>query len=154
MRTTIWLLAAAALIAWPRPSLAESEKTLDYRYESVWSAAVRLIRADKGYPVKDQDKDNGYILFVYPGEGSVKECSASLQMFRIVDDRGYRRVKVKLTIQHTPSYLEVAFLDKLEQKLRDDYGNPPPLEKEPDKDKPKQPPKDQPPKDQPPEQKP
>jgi hypothetical protein len=153
MRTTICLLAAATvLMAWPRPSLADAEKTLDYRYESVWSGAVRLIRADKGYPVKDQDRDNGYILFVYPGEGSVKECTASLQMFRIVDDRGYRRVKVKLVIQHQPSYVEVAFLEKLEQKLREDYGAAPPPEKEPDK--PKQPPKDQPPKDQPPEQKP
>ncbi len=151
MRSVPWLLAVTLM--WPGASFAENEKVFDYRYESVWSAAVRLIRADKGYPVKDQDRENGYILFVFPGEGSVKECTASLQIFRIVDDRRYRKVKAKLNIQHQPSYVEVAFLDKLEQKLRDDYGSPPPPEKEPDKEKPKPPPKDQP-KDQQPEKKP
>jgi hypothetical protein len=145
MRSWSCLLLAAGLAVWPRLSHADSEKTFDYRYDSVWSSAIRYIRAEKGYPIKDQDRENGYILFIYPGTGSVKECAASLQIIRIIDDRGFKKVRAKLTIEHLPSYVEVHFLDKLEQKLRDDYGNPPPPEREPSKDeKPKEPPKDQP----------
>jgi hypothetical protein len=149
MRKSWLLLLVAGLAVCPKTSHADSEKTFDYRYDSVWSSAIRYIRAEKGYPIKDQDRENGYILLIYPGTGSVKECAASLQIIRIIDDRGFKRVRAKLTIEHLPSYVEVHFLDKLEQKLRDDYGNPPPAEREPGKDdKPKEPPKDAP-KDQP-----
>jgi hypothetical protein len=122
MRAATSILGLCLLLS-PTESSAASEKTLDYRYTPIWSAAVRLIRADRGYTIKDKDKDTGYILFVYPGSGSVKECSASLELVPIVDDRGYERIRVKLLIQHQPSYVEVHLLDALEQKLRDELGS-------------------------------
>jgi len=155
MRAVPWLMAAAVVI-WSPPGLADVERTFDYRYDSVWSGSIRLIRADKGYPIKDKDRENGFILFVYPGTGSVKECLGSLQIIRMTDERGFRKVRTKLTIAHQPSYLEVQLLDGLEQKLREEYGRPPPPERDPGKGGPpkEQPPRDQPPKDQPPREQP
>lgn len=143
MRPRLFWLAAAWLWAGANPAMAASEKSLDYRYDTIWSAAVRLIRADKGYVIKDRDRENGYIIFVYPGSGAVKECTASMELVRITDDRGYRRVRVKLSIAHQPSYIEVHLLDALEQKLREEQGSPPPPEREPGKSDP--PPREQPP---------
>lgn len=126
-------LAQAALIALialcPTVARAKSEKTVGYTYAQVWSAAIRLIRVDRGYPVKDKDRDNGFILFVYPGTGAVKECGGSLEIFPIVDDEGFNKIQVKLSIAQQPSYIEVHLLDSLEQKLREELGAPPPPSK-------------------------
>jgi hypothetical protein len=125
------LFAAVTLL--PASSSAKSQKVLGYSYEAIWSTTIRFIRADKGYTIKDQDKANGYVLFIYPGAGSVKECLASLELFKITDDDGAKRIRVQLNIAHQPSYIEVYFLDTLETKLQDEQGqpsekNPPPKE--------------------------
>ena len=140
MRRLVTILLLAGLLA-PGIADAKAEKTLDYTYSSIWSAAIRFLRADRGYPIKDKDRENGYILFVYPGTGSVKECMASLELVPMVDERGFERIKISLSIQHQPSYLEVHLLDNLEQKLRDELGAPPPPRK-PREEKPKAPPKE------------
>ena len=127
------LVVAASLL--PAPSSAKSQKTFSYSFEAIWSTTIRFIRADKGYTIKDQDKANGYVLFIYPGSGSVKECAASLELFKITDDDGVKRIRVQLSIAHQPSYLEVYFLDTLETKLQEEQGQPtekkPPPKEEP-----------------------
>lgn len=143
MRRLATLLLLSGLLA-PVAAFAKAEKTLDYTYRSIWSASIRFLRADRGYPIKDKDRENGYILFVYPGSGSVKECMASLEIIPVVDENGFERIKLSLSIQHQPSYIEVHLLDKLEQKLRDELGSPPPPrkpapEKKPEKEKPEKP---------------
>jgi hypothetical protein len=130
MHRLVAILLALGL-ALPGVAFAKAEKTLDYTYGSIWSSAIRFLRADRGYPIKDKDRENGYILFVYPGTGSVKECTASLEIIPVVDDQGFQRIKVNLSIQHQPSYLEVHLLDNLEQKLRDELGPPPAPRKAP-----------------------
>ncbi|PID39839.1 MAG: hypothetical protein CSA65_06670 [Proteobacteria bacterium] len=110
----------------PSPALAKSERALDYSFKQVWSTAVRMIRVDRGYPVSDKDKDNGYILFVFPGKGSVKKCAASLELVQTKDPQGFEQIKLKLRIQHQPSWVELQFLDHLERKLRSEQGPPPP----------------------------
>lgn len=136
------------LLAWPCPAFARSDKTFDYGYEAVWSAAMRLIRADRGYKIRDKDKDNGYILFVHPGSGSVKECAASLEIVRATDEENRKKIRAQLAIEHQPSYVEVQFLDALEEKLHDEQGAP----REPER--PKKPPEEQPPEEQPPAKQP
>jgi len=138
MRTwclTLTVVVAALLV--PSAAEARSEKTFDWSYSAVWSSAIRLIRADRGYTIKDKDRDNGYILFVYPGDGAVKQCGASLEIFEATDEHG-KRVRVRLTIEHQPSYVELQLLDALERKLQDEQGAPP--RKQPPK--PKEPPKE------------
>jgi hypothetical protein len=136
-------LALALWIGLPASATAKSIKTLGtYTLDAVWSTTIRLIRADRGYAIKDQDKSNGFVLFVYPGTGAVKDCSASLELLMVTDDDGVKRVKAQLNIQHQPSYIEVHLLDALEDKLRDEQGPPPSpaAKKKPDESKPKTPP--------------
>ena len=134
IRWTVTLLLALLLLpAAPRPAEAKMGKTFTYRYKVIWSTAIRLIRADKSYKVGDKDKENGYILFTYPGQGAVKECSATMELFPTVDRDGYKRVEVKLRIAHQPSYIELHLLDALEKKLNDEQGDPPPAQRAPQK---------------------
>ena len=108
---------------------ARGKKVFTYRYNIIWSTTVRLLRADRGYKVTDRDKETGYVLFVYPGRGSVKACKASLEIIKVVDRDGYERIRVQLKIAHQPSYVEVAVLDALEQKLQEEQGSAPPPRK-------------------------
>jgi hypothetical protein len=140
LRTTMASTAIAMVLGLltASPALAKSERSLDYSYKAVWSTAIRLIRVDRGYPVSDKDKDNGYILFVFPGKGSVKKCAASLELVPAKNSQGEAQIKLKLRIQHQPSWVELQFLDHLERKLRSEQGPPPPRRvrgKKPDKPK-------------------
>lgn len=123
------VLMALALALAPAVAEAKSKKVFTYRFDAVWSTTVRLLRADKNYKVTDKDKETGYVLFVYPGRGSVKECAASMEIFRTVDSEGFRKIRVQLKIAHQPSYVEGALLDALEKKLRDEQGTAPSAEK-------------------------
>jgi hypothetical protein len=126
-RRTLPIVAAlliTASVAIPTAS-AKSTKSTTYRYESVWATTVRFLRADRGYRITDKDQESGFILFVYPGEGAVKECSASLEIMRIVDEAGYEKIRIQISIAHQPTYIEVHFLDSLEQKLLDEQGPAP-----------------------------
>lgn len=116
-------------LAAPVPANAKSSKSFTYPFSALWSTTVRFIRADRGYPIKDKDEEAGYILFTFPGEGAVKECSAALEIVPHVDEDGFQRIRVQLNIAHQPTYVEVYFLDLLERKLREEQGEPPPAKK-------------------------
>jgi hypothetical protein len=137
-------IAAVPLLLLLVPGLAaaKSTKNLTYAFNTIWTTAVRLLRADRGYKITDRDKESGYILFVYPGRGSVKECAAALELVPSLDDNGYKVIRVQLEIAHQASYVEFDLLDRLERKLREERGEPPPARK-PEKDKPKPPAKDE-----------
>lgn len=115
-------------------TLAKTTRSVSYRFNNVWSTAFRMIRVDKHYKVTDKDKDTGYILFVYPGKGSVKKCAASLEL--IASSREKPPIQLQISIAHQPSWVEIQFLDKLEQKLKAELGPPRQMDP-PKKDKPK-----------------
>jgi hypothetical protein len=127
-------LAGASSVA-----TAKNSRTFDYRFDSIWSSTIRMLRVDRGYKITDKDRDNGYVLFVFPGTGAVKQCPASLEIVPFADERGFRRQRVQLQIAHQPSYIEVNVLDALETKLRDDHGDPPPAQRDDPKTPPKKP---------------
>lgn len=137
------LLTALGLFA-ATPAIARTTRVVGYRYERVWSSALRLLRVDSGYKVTDKDRENGYVLFVFPGSGAVKECPASLELIR-VEDQGEAGsapgVKLQLDIAHQPSYVELQLLDRLEQKLEADYGPPRGASDDPPAAKPAPPPR-------------
>lgn len=141
MPRTVSFCLLAALILSPAASWAKVNKDLTYSYQAIWSTAVRMLRADRGYKITDKDKDSGYILFIYPGSGSVKECTASMELLRTTDENGYDIVRVLLNIAHQPSYVALHLLDRLERKLLDERGDPPPRTKP--KKKPTPPKKDE-----------
>jgi hypothetical protein len=119
-------LACALLV----PAVGEAKKTEDFRhtYDQVWGAAVRLIRVDQGYPIKDRDETVGYFLFDYKDDGRL--YPGSVELVRI-EDQGGGPIRVVIQIPAMPSYIERMLLDKLQKKLIDEYGEPAPPPKKP-----------------------
>ena len=107
------------------PSAVSAKKAEDFRhsYDQVWGAAIRLIRVDQGYPIKDRDPSVGYFLFDYQDDG--RTYPGSVELVRI-EDQGGGPVRVVIQIPAMPSYIERMLLDKLEKKLVDEYGEPSP----------------------------
>jgi hypothetical protein len=117
-------LACAVSLLLAAPALARSERTVAYPYERVWPAAIRFLRIDAGYAVREKDADAGYILFDVEEEG--RTFPGALELVRGHDDRGRHTVKLILRIEDRPSYMETGLLDRLRQKLRRELGPPPP----------------------------
>ena len=117
--------AIAVTLALLVPATAQAKKTEDFRhsYEQVWGAAIRLIRVDQGYPIRDRDEAVGYFLFDYHDDG--RTYPGSVELIRI-KDQGGGTVRVVMQIPAMPSYIERMLLDKLERKLVDEHGEPPP----------------------------
>lgn len=132
MRLWAALLTVGTLLL---PVTSQAKKTEDFRhrYEQVWGAAIRLIRVDQGYPIKDRDEGVGYFLFDYRDEG--RTYPGSVELLRI-EDKGTGSVRVVIQIPAMPSYIERMLLDKLEKKLVDEYGEPAPPPNKPSGDPP------------------
>ena len=115
------LLIAASLLA---PSLASArrERELAYRYEQVWSSAVRLLRVDYQFPIADRDEQNGFLLFEYR-DPQGRTYQASLELVPLTRD-GQTTVRVVTNVPSMPSYVESILIDRLEAKLRQDFGAP------------------------------
>ena len=120
MRSLPTVVIAFALLL---PSSGQAKKTDDFRhtYDQVWRAAVRLIRVDQGFPIRDRDESIGYLLFDYKDDG--RTYPGSVELMR-VKDQGGGTVRVAIQIPAMPSYIERMLLDKLEKKLLDEYGEP------------------------------
>jgi hypothetical protein len=125
----VLLIAAFAAVA-----SAESARVLAYPYERVWPAAVRFLRVDQKLKIVEKDADAGYVLFEIVDDG--KPFQGALQLSRTKDPDRRESTRVSLKIGGRPSYVEDRLLEKLEQKLRDELGDPapappppPPLEK-------------------------
>lgn len=125
-RLAATLVLAALLV----PATGRAKKTEDFRhsYAQVWGAAIRLIRVDQGYPIKDRDEGVGYFLFDYRDDG--RTYPGSVELVRVEDKTG--TIRVVIQIPAMPSYIERMLLDKLEKKLIDEYGEPAPTPNRPD----------------------
>ncbi len=123
MTKRILVVLVTLLIAAPAHARKNS-KRLTYPLNDIWSTSVRLLSADLGYRIKEKDKENGYILFVYKGRKG-KEFGGNMQFISYVDDQRNRMVRVQLDISSQPSFVMIQILDKLEQKLREEQGLPP-----------------------------
>jgi hypothetical protein len=108
-------------------AFARSEgKQLAYQRERVWSTAVRFVVVDERAKVIDKDADAGYVLFEFEDGG--KRYRGSLEVL-VVEDGVLRFV---ITLVDRPSWMEIAMLHRLEQKLRAELGSPnPPKPKAP-----------------------
>ena len=137
MRAMRLSASISVLVALLWPAASHAKKTEDFRhsYEQVWGAAIRLIRVDQGYPIKDRDESVGYFLFDYRDDG--RTYPGSVELVRVEDKASTIRVVVQIPAM--PSYIERMLLDKLEKKLVDEYGEPapPPPKTESPSDEPK-----------------
>lgn len=118
---------------------ARSEKTLAYPRDAAWPAAVRFIRVDEHLKVTEKDAEAGYVIFELKDEG--KTFRGSLEVIDATRD-GRHVVRFVIAIDDRPSWVELAMLNRLEQKLKAELGSPAPAPS-PKKDEPK---KEEPPK--------
>jgi hypothetical protein len=107
---------------------ARREATFNYPYTRVWTTAVRLLRVDFEAQITEKDKDDGYFLFEFPDRGKSYAGSCELVTTRKDD---VESVRVVLTIQALPSYVETMLMDRLARKLVQEFGPAP--ERKPEK---------------------
>ncbi len=117
------LLLAVALCVASSPALARSQKTLAYPRSESYAAALRFIRVDENLKVIEKDSDAGYVLFELHEEHKV--FRGSLEVIDVVQD-GRHAVRFVMTLEDRPEWLELQYLQKLEQKLRLELGEPAP----------------------------
>jgi hypothetical protein len=120
-------LAAAVTMAGMLVSggaFGRSIAVLSYPVSEVWSTAVRFVRVDRGYTVREKDEESGYILFEMV-EGA-KTYKASLELIRALDDQGREATRAVFSIPELPRHYETVLLDKLAAKVRDERGAPAP----------------------------
>jgi hypothetical protein len=111
-------------------ALARSASVLPYPVADVWSTAVRFVRVDRNYVVREKDQPSGYILFDVTEGG--KTYKGSLELVRTTDDDGRDATRAALSIPDLPRHWESMLLEKLGDKLRDERGSPaPPPPKKP-----------------------
>lgn len=122
-------LASDPTVAWAR-SLAITP----YPIADVWPAAVRFLRVDRGFPVREKDESAGYILFEYTD--GPKPCKGSVELIRATDPEGRDATRIAITIPELPRHYEQMLLDKLSAKIRDDSGPPAPPPRKPEPSKP------------------
>ena len=100
---------------------ARREQTFGYPYSRVWTTAVRLLRVDFEANITEKDKEDGYFLFEYPDRGKI--YSGSCELVSVKQDDG-EAVRVVITIQALPSYVENMIMDRLARKLEQEFGAP------------------------------
>lgn len=110
-----WLIGTALMLL-TAASSASSTGDVGYTLPQVYSAALRYLRIDLGYPVTEKDPDAAYLLFKY----RAADKKTSFGAFELVATGGRVRVVVKLP--DMPSYHETVLRDGLLKKLREDYG--------------------------------
>lgn len=95
--------------------------TFGYQYSRVWTTAVRLMRVDFEANITEKDKEDGYFLFEYRERGKTYPGSVELVSISEGDNE---TVRVVLTIQALPSYVENMMVDRLARKLEQEFGPP------------------------------
>ena len=117
-RATLSLVALLILSVSPSLASARAQRSLGYRYDQVWRAAVRLVRVDMGYEISERDRDNGYLLFQYNFGGS--PLPASIELIREGEGED-ERVRIQVSVGAMPQ-VEQIIVNRLRRKLEDDFG--------------------------------
>ena len=104
---------------------ARSKRDTTYRYDQLWSTAVRFLRVDNRFPITEKAKKEGYILFEYKEERH--KYQGALELIPTVAG-GKHRIRISVQIANMPGYVENVFLNRLMKKMRKEYGSPPPAQ--------------------------
>lgn len=142
-RFAISVILASLLWALPAPGWARSHQTAPYPITSVWPTAVRFLRVDRDFPIREKDESAGYALFDFTD--GPKPCKASLELIRVTDPEGRDATRLAVSIPDLPKRYEQMLLDKLAAKLRDEQGPPAPPPRKPEPPRPDAAPPPEPP---------
>ena len=145
-------LAAAALMLIAlaaAPASARSSVVVSYTIGEVWPAAIRFLRVDRNYRVREKDQPAGYVLFDLPE--NKRTYRGALEMVKTTDDEGRVATQITCSITDLPRRYESTLLDQLAAKVSEERG-PPPAHRPPVAGDP--PPKENPPPENQPDPKP
>jgi hypothetical protein len=115
-------LAFAVVFALSSTAYARTSADYVYTYDQLWRASVRLIAVDFRFSITERYPEIGFLLFEYR-EGS-RTFPGSVELVR-TGTEGAEGVRVVVTIEAMPSYVERVVLDRLGRKLYEEYGTPP-----------------------------
>ena len=116
--TALTLMAIAAA-----PALARSSIVVPYASAEVWPAAIRFLRVDRNYRVREKDQPAGYVLFDLPE--NKRTYRAALELVKTTDDDGRVATQITCTINDLPRRYESTLLEQLAAKVGDERGPPP-----------------------------
>jgi hypothetical protein len=105
-------------------AVADGKSAMDspYTYDQTWNATLRFVRVDLGMKVTEADRGSGFLLFEYrSSDNGNKAVNASFELIRGSGDSTH----VVSQIPQMPRYHEQMLLDRLAQKMREEYGDPP-----------------------------
>jgi hypothetical protein len=116
-------LVAMALVLAPRLAQARSASALPYPTADVWAAAVRFLRVDRGYDIREKDTQAGYVLFEAKEGG--KTFRGSLELVALADEEGRPSTEVVIKLPDLPQRYEMLLLAELSSKIRQERGPAP-----------------------------
>ena len=117
-------VASAFVLLAGGAALARSASVLPYPAGEVWPTAIRFLRIDRGATLRERDVESGYVLFDL-AEGN-KVYKGSFELIRTIDSEGRDATRVVASLPDLPRHFEIALLDKLVLKVREEYGSPAP----------------------------
>jgi hypothetical protein len=120
-RSLAVLVILATLGGFATSASARKTSEVTYDYGQVWATAVRLVRVDYGFNVRDRDEEVGFLLFDYVESG--RTHAGSIELVR-VGAPAEGRIRIVVQVPSMPSYVEQMLLERLRRKLRDDFGMP------------------------------
>jgi hypothetical protein len=128
--TALGLAVLAAAVA--PPTWARSLADMPYPLARIWGTAVRFIRVDRSYSIREKDEPSGYILFDVIERDKVHQ--GSLELVSTLDHKGRTATRAILSLPQLPHHYEVMLLDKLAAKIKEEQGPPAePVQKPPGK---------------------
>lgn len=115
-------------------------RDVPYDFDRTWTSTMRFLRVDRRWPIREQDREIGVVVFEFSAEK--KKRDAYLELIKIADAEGRDAVRLRLRVDDVSIFARESFLDRLTAKVREDYGPPP--KKKPDKppEEPRPPPPD------------
>jgi hypothetical protein len=124
-RGMVMLAAAGGLaVLLPVAAGARTTQVVPYPPGEVWATAVRFLRVDRAYPIREKDETAGYVLFDYPERG--KTFRGALELVATTDGDGRAATQVVVSLPELPRHYEIALVDKLTSKMREERGVPAP----------------------------
>jgi hypothetical protein len=123
MKNLVRFISVVLISFFAMTAQARTVREAAYRYDQLWSTAVRFLRVDNGFVIIEQDKETGYVLFEY--RDATRTVNGSVEL--VPGERGGMTfITIGIQIQNMPSYVEVMLVDKFMRKLRNELGEPPP----------------------------
>lgn len=118
-RVAVWLSLVVLQLAGGE-ALAATSRTVSYKAEAVFPAAMRYLRVDRDFPVSESDRDNGYIVFGYLGPGD-KRSRGTIEVVERSTDKATATL-VTVSVAGAPAFVEGELLDGIVAKLRAERG--------------------------------